>query len=90
MFQYFSKINYNFGNTGGIVPVVNIFKNIQVNLNDATQIEVQKLQSKERPDQLAYRLHGIFSQYWIFLVLNGIKNPLKMWYSLHEIYKLTF
>jgi len=89
MFQYFSKINYNFGPTGGTAQVMDIFKSVNVNLDDDLKLIKQNNTVKERPDQMSNRIYGFFDYYWILLLVNGIKNPLMNWSSLKSLYNLS-
>jgi hypothetical protein len=90
MFEYFSKINYNFGTTGGVKPVMDIFKSINVNLDSDLKLIKQTNTVKERPEQMSRRIYGIFNYYWILLLVNNIKNPLTGWSSLKTLYNLSF
>jgi len=76
MIGYFSEIqNYNFGNTGGIKNIKNIFSSVNLNVDDAELVRTESIYPEERIEQLSYRIYNSFNYYWILMLLNGIKNP---------------
>ena len=79
MFNYFNSIKYNFGQTGGTMDIMDIFKSIKINIDDASVVKRIELKDGERPDQLSKRLYNNYDYFWIPLILNKIANPLTDW-----------
>lgn len=79
MLKYFPSISYNFGTTGGVVDLVNIFKSVNIEKDDKTELKITTIQQGERPDQLSYKLYNTFDYYWVLMLLNEIKDPLHFW-----------
>lgn len=79
MFNYFKKINYNFGQTGGTLSATDIFSSIQINIDNSSLVKRTDLLGEERPDQLSKRLYNDFDFFWIPMLLNGARNPITDW-----------
>jgi hypothetical protein len=79
MFNYFQKINYNFGQTGGTLSATNIFSNIQIKIDNSSLVKRIDLLGEERPDQLSRRLYNDFDFFWIPMLLTGVRNPIIDW-----------
>lgn len=76
MIKYFPSISeYNFGITGGIKSVKNIFKSVNITVDNVQLIKEDIAYSGERPEQVSFRLYNNFNFYWLVLLLNGVKNP---------------
>ena len=79
MLNFFPSIQYNFGVTGGTLSAVDIFKCVNINLDDMTSIKSVQPEQYERPDQLSYKLYGLFDYYWVLMLTNKIKDPINDW-----------
>lgn len=76
MINFFPTISsYNFGLTGGVKTVKNIFTSVNVDIDDVELVKEEIAYPAERPEQASYRLYNDFNNYWAILLLNGIKNP---------------
>jgi len=75
MFKYFPTLSYDFGATGGIKTVTNLFKDVNIDVDSLEFIKTEQINPGERPEQLSYRLYNSFDYYWILMLLNNIKNP---------------
>lgn len=84
MFEYFPKIKYPF--EGGTFEVTNIFKNVEIILDDERRYTTTPLIIGERPDQVSDRLYNDSKLFWSVLLLNGIKNPLRQWAQSEQSY----
>lgn len=84
MFEYFPKIKYPF--EGGTFEVTNIFKNVELILDDEEKYTTTPLIIGERPDQVSNRLYDDSSLFWSVFLINGIKNPLRQWAQTEESY----
>jgi hypothetical protein len=76
MINYFPTFSsYNFGLTGGIKTVKNLFTSINIDIDDPELVREEIAYPAERPEQASYRIYNDFNNYWAILLLNGIKNP---------------
>ena len=83
MIQYFPKIDYNFN--GITQTVTNIFKSVQLTIDNTTTLKSSYKLPGERLDQFSSRVYGVgnSSNFWSVLLLNNIKNPLLDWNRSH-------
>ena len=62
MFEYFPKIDYNFG--GITQTVVNIFKSINLEIDDPATILSTTISSLDKPDKIANDLYNRSDFLW--------------------------
>jgi len=84
MFEYFPKIQYNFD--GITQTVTNIFKSVNVTVDQQNTILTSISIPGERPDQLSARLFNRTDYFWSLFLLNGIKDPLRQWAQSQDSY----
>lgn len=79
MIQYFPKIDYNFN--GITQTVTNIFKSVELTIDDTSTLKSSRKLPGERLDQFSSRVYGTgnSNNFWSVLLLNNIKNPLVDW-----------
>jgi hypothetical protein len=86
MFEYFPKIQYNFN--GITQTVTNIFKSVNITIDNQDNISTTTAISGERPDQLSSRLYDRPDYFWSLFLTNGIRNPLREWSQTKDSYTL--
>ena len=84
MFEYFPKIQYNF--EGITQTVTNIFKSVNVTVDQQDTVTTSTTIPGERPDQLSARLFNRTDYFWSLFLTNGIKNPLRQWAQSQDSY----
>lgn len=84
MFEYFPKIDYNFG--GITQTVVNIFKSINLEIDDPATILSTTISSLDKPDKIANDLYNRSDFLWSLFLCNKIKNPLSEWTQTQSSY----
>ena len=84
MFQYFPKINYSF--SGGTFEVTDLFRSVDVTIDNQNPISNITSLPGERPDQISSRLYNRPDYYWSLFLINGVKNPFKQWAQTQESY----
>ena len=84
MFEYFPKIQYNFD--GITQTVTNIFKSVNVTVDQQDTVTTNTTIPGERPDQLSSRLFNRTDYFWSLFLTNGIKNPLREWAQSQDSY----
>jgi len=76
-FEKFPKIEYN----GVTMPDISIRYKINTLVRDSVNTyELYRLSEGEKPEDVAYRLYGDVSYYWIILLMNDISDPLNEWF----------
>ena len=84
MFEYFPKIDYNFN--GITQTVVNVFKSINLEIDDSETLLSKTISPSDRPDKVANDLYKRSDFLWSLFLCNKIKNPLSEWTQTQSSY----
>lgn len=82
-FKNFPTIQYDLFETGELIDIKNIFKQVDVNdllIEPSLEYTYYDIGSGERPDTVSQRLYGTTDYYWTFFILNdSLKEGIRAW-----------